>query len=172
MTEALYISFALGIGAVSAVQVSMLASLGRTRGPTEAAWISMLATFIGLALILAARALADDRPQLPSPFDNVAVFGAVVLAGGWALVISLRGLQPSFAFAGIPGIIYIVAAGFLAPRIGIALYVAAVTAGTLFGSVLLDHVGAFGNETQRVGGLRLLGVATLLLGVLLLRGGR
>ena len=169
MTEALYISLALAVGVGSALQVGMLASLGRMRGPTEAAWVSMLASIIGLTLVLGIRALAGNRPELPSPFDNLAVFAAVTLAACWALTVSLRGLNPYFGFAGIPGVIYVVAAGFLAPRVGIALYATAVTAGTLAGAVLLDHIGAFGNEMQRLSLTRLLGIAALLLGVLLVR---
>jgi len=170
MTQAIYIGAALLIGFGSAVQVGMIGSLGRQRGAFEATLISMLASVLGLAAFLVIRALRSEPPQLPSPMNEPLVY--VVLGGvaTVALVVSMRGLQPYLSAAGLFGFLYVVSAAFLAPRIGIALYVSAVTAGTLIGSVALDHLGAFGAEMQRVTLVRGLGLLALILGVVLVRG--
>ncbi len=63
-------------------------------------------------------------------------------------------------------------AGWLAPKIGIALFSATVTVGTLAGSVLLDHYGAFGADVQRATLVRVVGLMALFLGVVLVRSGR
>ena len=169
MTQAIYIGAALLIGFGSAVQVGMIGSLGRQRGTFEATLISMLASVLGLAAFLVIRALRSEPPQLPSPMNEPLVY--VVLGGvaTVALVVSMRGLQPYLSAAGLFGFLYVVSAAFLAPRIGIALYVSAVTAGTLIGSVALDHLGAFGAEMQRVTLVRGLGLLALILGVVLVR---
>jgi len=170
MTQAIYIGAALLVGFGSAVQVGMIGSLGRQRGTFEATLISMLASVLGLAAFLVIRALRSEPPQLPSPMNEPLVY--VVLGGvaTVALVVSMRGLQPYLSAAGLFGFLYVVSAAFLAPRIGIALYVSAVTAGTLIGSVALDHLGAFGAEMQRVTLVRGLGLLALILGVVLVRG--
>ncbi len=172
MAQLLYLAVALLIGLGSAVQVGMLANIGRLRGPMEATWISLLATLGGVGLIFAIRSLRADRPELPSPFDNLFVFGAIGIGAGIALGVSLRGLSPYLAITGLFGFSYLMAAGILVPRIGIALFVSAVTAGTLLGSVALDHVGAFGADVHRLSFLKLLGVMVLFAGVALVRSGR
>jgi uncharacterized membrane protein YdcZ (DUF606 family) len=172
MTQALYILTAVAIGLGAAVQVSMVASLGRLRGPVEATWISLLATVAGVALVFAVRSLRSDPPGLPSPFDSALLFAAIAAGAGFAMIVSLRGLETYLALTGLFGFAYLMSAGYLAPRIGIALFASAVTAGTLFGSVLLDHVGAFGGEVQRINLLRVIGVLALFAGVLLVRGAR
>ncbi len=172
MTQALYIAAALLIGAGSAVQVGMIGSLGRQRGAFEATLISMLASILGLAGFLVLRSLRDDPPNLPSPLDEPLIYFAFAVVATAGLVVSMRGLQPYLATAGLFGFLYVVSAAFLAPRVGIALYVSAVTAGTLIGSVALDHVGAFGADVQRATLLRGFGLAALILGVVLVRSGR
>jgi transporter family-2 protein len=67
---------------------------------------------------------------------------------------------------------YLVAAAYLAPRIGVGLFLAGVIAGQLGGGVLLDHVGAFGVAARPVDAVRILGVVALLAGVVLVRGFR
>ena len=172
MTQALYILLALTIGLGAAVQTGMIAALGRSKGPTEATWISLLATLSIVALALGVRALRADPPSLPSPFSGALIFVAISAVGASALAVSLKGVSPYLALTGFFGFAYLVSAAFLAPRIGIALFAGAVTAGTLLGSVALDHIGAFGADVQRVSLLRGLGLAALIVGVVLVRSSR
>ncbi|MPZ49865.1 MAG: hypothetical protein GEU75_11340 [Dehalococcoidia bacterium] len=172
MTIVFLATVALVIGLGSAVQVGLVASLGRERGPVEAAWINVLGTFSGMALVFGIQSLRGNPPNLPSPFDNPLVFVAIALASVFALATSMRGLEVYLGIAGAFGFMYLVGAGYLAPRLGVALFASAVTAGTLIGSVVLDHYGFLGTDVHRVNVLRIFGLMFLVLGVVLVRGNR
>ena len=172
MTVTLYMLAALVIGASGAVQISMLAALGRDRGPTEAAWVSILGSLVGMALLLAARAARGDAPLLPAPLDRLLPQLLIFAISGALLALSVRGVEPYFAIIGLFGVAYIVGAAVIVPEIGIALFFGAVTAGGLAGALTLDHAGAFGAEPQHVTALRLAGIAVLMIGVVLVRAGR
>ncbi len=170
MVEALSLLAALAIGFGAAVQTSMLGAMGRARGPAEAAWLSVLTTACGLAVILGARALRGDPPMLPAPLDRAWVYIAAALATAAGIAVGLRGLNPSFAVSGLFGLAFIVGAATLAPRIGIALFISAAIAGQLLGAMTMDQIGAFGAAVHTVTPMRLVGGALLLLGVVLVRG--
>lgn len=162
----------MAIGFGSAVQTGLIGSLARNRGPTEAAWVSLLATLCGLAVIFSARAIAGNPANLPAPLNGLTPFAIIAVLGGMAMIVSMRGVGPHYAITGLFGFAYLVAAGFLAPRLGIALFASAVTAGTLIGSVALDHIGAFGLDAQRVSVMKLMGLFALIFGVILVRTSR
>ena len=172
MTQFLYVVMAMAVGVGSAVQVGLVGQMGRLRGPEEATWISVLGTVTGMALLFSVQSLRNDTPNLPSPFDTLAPFVAIAVLAAAALAIGVRGLDPYMAIAGVFGLLYLFGASFLAPRVGIALFVGAVTAGTLVASVGLDHFGAFGGVVQRISVVRVVGLVALLAGVMLLRSGR
>jgi transporter family-2 protein len=172
MTHFLYVFLAMMIGIGSAVQIGFIGQLGRLRGPTEASWVSAIGTVTGIAVIFAIQSLRHDPPSLPSPFNTAAPFAAIAVLMAAALTVGVRGLDPYFALAGLFGLTYLFGAGYLAPRIGIALFAGATTAGTLIGALALDHFGAFGGVVQRISMVRIVGVVTLLAGVVLLRSGR
>jgi transporter family-2 protein len=65
---------------------------------------------------------------------------------------------------------YLFAASFLAPRLGVGPFMAAIIAGQLVAGVALDHVGAFGAAPRPVDLPRLLGIVALIAGVILIRG--
>jgi uncharacterized membrane protein YdcZ (DUF606 family) len=172
MTVLLLALAALLVGLGAAVQLGMVSQMGRLRGPTEAAWINVLATFFGMALVFGVQTLRGHSPNLPSPFDNAYVFAGVAAAAAFAIAVSTRGLAPYLGIAGVFGFTYLMGAGYLAPRIGIALFASAVTAGTLIGSVALDHYGAFGGEIHRISAMRVSGLLLLVAGVVLVRSSR
>ena len=172
MTQVLYILMAMGVGVGSALQIGLVGQMGRLRGPTEAAWISVLGTLTAMALLFAIQSVRQETPNLPAPFNTVAPFAAAALLAGSALVAGIRGIDAYLAIAGVFGLLYLFGASFLAPRIGIALFVGGVTAGTLMSSVALDHFGAFGGVVQRVSVVRIAGLVALLAGVMLIRSGR
>lgn len=172
MSDAFWIAVVVSLGVTQALQVSLLGAMNRLRGPAEAAFVSILGTFFGLTLALTVRGLQGERPALPAPFDQPAVTGAVALATGTLLLLGLRGLPWGFVFTGLLAMPYLLAASFLAPRIGVGLFLAALITGQLGGGVLLDHLGAFGAATRPVDAVRILGVVVLLAGVMLVRGFR
>lgn len=172
MTVTLYMLVALLIGLGGSAQISMIGALGRDRGPTEAAWVSILGSVAGVAFVLAVRAARGDAPLLPSPLDRATVLALLGALTAALLFFSLRGVEPYYAIIGVFGVTFIVGAAFLVPEIGIARFFGAVTAGTLMGALVLDDIGAFGAEPQPVTALSIGGVALLLVGVVLVRAGR
>ena len=170
MTQVLYILLAVIAGFGSALQTGLIGQLSRARGPIEAAFISALVSAGGLALVLSARAVKGTQPSLPAPFDNILIYLAIMVLMLTAAAFAIRGVPTYLGFTGALGFFYLFSAAFVAPRIGIALFAAAITAGTMVASVALDHYGAFGATAQRIDGLRVLGVIALMAGVLLIRG--
>jgi transporter family-2 protein len=67
---------------------------------------------------------------------------------------------------------YLLAASYLAPKIGVGLFAAASITGTLGGGVLLDQLGLFGAAVRTIDAVRVLGIALLIAGVVLVRGFR
>ena len=170
MSDALWIAVVVGLGITQALQVSLLGAMGRVRGPSEAAFVSILGTFVGLTLALTYRGVRGNRPLLPSPFDNPVAMGLLSLATGVILLLAMRGLPGGFIVTGLLAMPYLLAASFLAPRIGVGLFLAALITGQLSGGVLLDQVGALGGATRPIDAVRIVGCLLLLAGVFLVRG--
>ncbi len=169
MKEAIYLVVAAALGFGSAFQVSLLTAMGRERGSTEAAWVSLLASVTGAATILSIRALRGDAPILPGPFDRWALVAAVGCVAAASLALSLRGLPLYYGITGLFGMAFLVTAPVITPTLGIGLFVSATLAGQLVGAVWLDHIGALGAEEHPIDPVRLAGVAALFLGVILIR---
>ncbi len=166
----LLISLALGVGITSALQIAMIGGIARERGGFEATWISMLASLAGMAGVMLVSAVAGRQPLLAAPFDRPAIFGmfgAVMLA---ALLLASRGITPYLALTGFLPVPYLLAASFIAPRIGLGVFLGSIIAGQLIGGLLLDHVGAFGAAPRHIDPVRLVGALVLVLGVILIRG--
>lgn len=172
MSDAFWIVVVVALGVAQALQVALLGAISRARGPAEAAFISVLGTVAGLALALSLRGTFGSPIVLPDPFDHPAVVGVVAVTAAALLALVLRGLPAGYAVTGMGAVPFLLSASFLAPRIGIGLFLAAFVAGQIGGGVLLDHVGAFGSTVRSVDAPRLLGVAALLVGVVLVRGVR
>jgi Putative inner membrane exporter, YdcZ len=172
VSDAVWIAIVVTLGITQALQIALLAAMNRARGPAEAAYISILGTLAGLTLALTIRSLTGSRPALPAPFDHPALIGAVALASGTLLALGLRGLPLAYAVTGLTAVPYLLAASYLAPKIGVGLFLAALIAGQLGGGVVLDHFGVLGTATRPIDLIRVLGIAALLTGVVLVRGFR
>ena len=172
MSDALWIVVVVGLGITQALQVSLLGAMGRVRGPSEAAFVSILGTFVGLTAALTIRGARGERPLLPAPFDNPAVMGVLSFCAGAILLLALQGLPGGFLITGLLALPYLLVASFLAPRIGVGLFLAALITGQLTGGLLLDQFGFLGGATRPVDALRILGCLMLLGGVVLVRGFR
>ncbi len=169
MTHNAYVLLSIMVGLGAATQLAMLGAMGRERGAYEATWISIVGTIGGLAIVLVVRSFRGDSPNLPAPLDSSWPFALVVALCAVALVISMRGLSPYLALCGLFATAYLLSVGFAAPRIGVALFLGAATAGTLFGSAVYDHVGAFGSEAHPTTLLRAGGIGVIFLGVVMVR---
>ncbi len=64
---------------------------------------------------------------------------------------------------------FIVVSTWLAPRLGVALTLATILVGQLTAALVLDHYGLLAGNVIKVSPARLLGVALLLTGIVLLR---
>ena len=79
---------------------------------------------------------------------------------------------PWYAWVGgLYGAIFVVAATWGVPRLGVATTITLMVAGQLIISLILDHVGVFGVPRSPVNLTRLAGVALVIGGVLLVRKG-
>lgn len=172
MSNALWIAFVIFLGVTQALQVALLGAMNRSRGPSEAAYLSIVGTVAGLSAVLALRGYAGARPALPAPFDQPIVPGIIAVVSGVLLVMVMQGLPGLYAVTGVLAVPYLVAASYLAPKLGVGLFLAALIAGQLGGGVVFDQIGAFGGAVRPVDAARLVGVAALLAGVVLVRGFR
>ena len=165
MIQVFYIALAILSGAGIAMQASMLGAIGTARTPAAAVWISLLATVVGLTSFVIYRS-ATSSIGLPPPFDRPYVMIAFAIAATVALAFSARDIEWYYVLTGLMPI------PFLAPRLGVGLYISAAIAGQLTAAVLLDHIGAFGGNLIRADYVRIAGIAALMTGVVLIRGFR
>ena len=137
---------ALGAGISVAVQQVLNGSLRSSLN--SPAWAGF-ASYLGGLLTMIAVLLAM-REQMPS----------------WKLVTA----TPWWAWSGgVLGGIFILLVILLLPSLGAATLLALVVAGQMSAAVIMDHFGAFGLSTQPVSVSRLLGVALVIAGVVLIK---
>lgn len=82
---------------------------------------------------------------------------------------STRALPVWAWWGGLYGAVFVVAAAYAVPRLGVASTIVLMVAGQLALSLLLDHLGAFGVPARPVNLGRLAGVAMVIGGVMLVR---
>ncbi|MDQ3125750.1 MAG: DMT family transporter [Pseudomonadota bacterium] len=84
-------------------------------------------------------------------------------------VAAARGLPWYIWIGGLYGAIFVVAAAWGVPRLGVALTITLMVAGQLLVGLVLDHFGAFGQPQHPISLGRVAGVALVLAGVLMVR---
>ncbi len=112
------------------------------------------------------------------------VYGALIsfVAGGIALFayclvsgVPLGNVRRAFELpwyywlGGVLGGFYVFAIIVLAPRLGVAVTIALTVAGQMIFSLVIDHFGMMGMPVHPVNGWRVVGVAAIIAGVVLLR---
>ena len=132
-------------GGATALQAPINARLaGAAASPVNAALVSFA---VGTAALAVAATFLQARPDI----------GAV------------RNL-PWYAWTGgLFGAIFVVAAAWGVPRLGVALTITLMVAGQLLIGLVLDHFGAFGMPQQPMNFGRLAGVALVIAGVVMVR---
>jgi transporter family-2 protein len=123
--------------------------------------------------------VANLRTALASPYWAVLIsyiggtitMVLVVLAAREPMITSHAIAKSSTLswIGGVFGVIYIVVAILLIPRLGAATVLALLVTGQLLASILFDHLGLFGLPKQPVDAARIAGAAMLIGGVLLIR---
>ena len=144
-TILLYLA-ALGAGISVSVQQVLNGSLRASlNSPAWAGFFSYLGGLLTMIVVLVA-----FREQIPS----------------WKLMAS----TPWWAWSGgILGGVFILLVILLLPSLGAATLLALVVAGQMSAAVVMDHFGAFGLTQHSVSISRLLGVALIIAGVVLIK---
>jgi transporter family-2 protein len=142
----LLLLLALAAGVLLPVQAGVNAQLRSAVGsPLTAALVSFL---VGTAGLVTAGVI------LRAP---MALRAAWTVTPGWYWV------------GGLIGALYVVATIVLAPRLGAATMTAAIVAGQMIASLLLDQYGLLGFPIHAISGLRVLGAALVIVGVILVQ---
>lgn len=162
------IAIAVVVGLASALQTAMLGALGRGRAPAEAAWVSLLGSVVGISAVMLIRTVRGDS-LMPPPLDRAWPYLGVLFVGGVVLALSMRGVPWYLGVAGMGGVIFLATAAFLVPRLGVALFFGATTAGSVVGALLLDQMGAFGATPTPASVARVGGMALIMVGVVVAR---
>ena len=141
--------------------------------------------FSMIAVVLAVGATALQAPTnaklmtaVGSPGNAAFVSFAVGTAALGILAMAMQA-RPDIAAAralpwyiwigGLYGAIFVVAAAWGVPRLGVALTITLMVAGQLLVGLLLDHFGAFGDPRSPISLGRAAGVALVIAGVLMVR---
>ncbi|HYC97415.1 DMT family transporter [Brevundimonas sp.] len=143
------------------------------------------ALFSMVAVVLAGGATALQAPTnaklmgaVGSPVNAALVSFAVGTAalGLAALILQARPdiaatrALPWYAWVGgLYGAVFVVAAAWGVPRLGVALTITLMVAGQLLIGMILDHFGAFGMPAQPISWGRAAGVALVIAGVVMVR---
>jgi transporter family-2 protein len=125
---------------------------------------------------------APTNAMLARPFNSPVNAAFVSFAVGTLVllvaVLALRvrpdwgGVQalPWYAWlGGAYGAVFVVAAAFAAPRLGVASTITLMIAGQLVAGMLVDHFGGFGIAPRPINLTRILGVGLVFAGVILVR---
>ena len=141
--------------------------------------LAMLAVVLGgAATALQAPTNAKLMGAVGSPVNAAFVSFAVGTAalGVLALVLQVRPdiaasrALPWYAWVGgLYGAIFVVAAAWGVPRLGVATTIILMVAGQLLLSVVLDHFGAMGMPKQPISLGRVAGICLVIAGVLMVR---
>ncbi len=142
----LFLLLAVLAGTLLPVQAGMNVQLRTGLGhPLAASLISFLVGSLGLAAVVV-------LVRVPVPV------GAAWARGAWWHWVG-----------GLLGAAYILATVVVAPRLGAATLIAALVAGQMIASLVVDHFGWVGFAQHAVTPMRLAGAALVVLGVVLVR---
>ena len=136
----------------------------------------ILAIIIGALMPFQAGLNAELTRQLKHPYlgallslsiGAIAVSVLVLFNGGFGELRRLSQTPPHLFLGGILGAIFVGSSLYLIPRMGATALIGAFITGQLIGSVLIDHFGFLGLNSQPVSFTRLLGVFLLFAGLFL-----
>jgi transporter family-2 protein len=141
--------------------------------------LAMIAVVLGgAATALQAPTNAKMMTAVGSPVNAAFVSFAVGTAALGILAVIMQTKPDMAAARGLPwyawvgglyGAIFVVAAAWGVPRLGVATTIILMVAGQLLLSVVLDHIGAMGMPKQPISWGRVAGVVMVLGGVLMVR---
>lgn len=101
---------------------------------------------------------------------GVVVLVTILLASGHRTSANAFASLPWYAWlGGVYGAVYVAAAAFAAPKIGLASFITIGIAGQLLTALWLDHSGSLGLDREPISLVRVGGVLMVLAGVFLVR---
>jgi transporter family-2 protein len=139
------IAIACGLlaGALQGIQPAVNATLARyVHHPLQASWISFTIGFCFIALVCLGMGIFPPRFQ-----------GTLSSLPWWGWT------------GGLIGAVMVTCSLLLAPYTGAANWVALIVAGQVLSTLLLDHFGLFGFAMHPINGMRIVGAALLIAGV-------
>lgn len=137
---------ALVAGAAVPFQAGSNAALGRLLG--HPLWATLVSLLVSVLMVLPALWV------MRAPMPQVA---ALTQAPWWAWI------------GGVAGVAYITAALILTPRLGAAGFIVCVIAGQVLSSLIIDQWGLMGLPARPVNTLRVVGVALIVIGMLVVQ---
>ena len=144
----------------AAYAVMALVTLAGAATALQAPIIARLATAVGSAVNAALVSFA---------VGTVALIGLTLVLQVRPDLAAARALPWYAWIGGLCGVIFVIAATWGVPRLGVATTITLMVAGQLLLGLVLDHFGAFGAPRQPVNLMRVVGVAMVIGGVLLVR---
>ena len=170
MENAGWTALAALMGVSLALQSALMGAAGRERGPVEAVYVSLVLTTGGVAVGILLLQAGLGEVDLPRPLREPWLPAAVVVVTGGAFLRAMRDLAPIYALMGLLGLVFMLGAPTVVPEVGVALFVAGTTTGSLVTALIFDHWGWFGSHVRRVNVSRAAGVVLLIAGVILIAG--
>lgn len=140
-------------------------------------WPHLMAALVGASLTVQAGMNATVRAAVGSPVlaaivnfvVGLAALACVAVASGARWTPGSAATVPAWAwFGGLLGAVYVAAYIVLVPRLGAVTLIALTIAGQMIAALAVDHFGIIGFPQSPVTPARLLGVALLVAGVLLI----
>ena len=105
--------------------------------------------------------------------------GFVALLAAWGISLTMRSAGPDLSnlgglpvwvwIGGVLGTVYVLAALWSVPKVGVLTVVAAAVFGQLMAALVMDAIGAFGLEAREISPTRILAVVMVLGGLVLSR---
>jgi len=145
-SQLIFVLLAVVAGALLPIQAGLNVQLGKSvHQPIFAAFASFLVGSLGLFVYL------------------------LILKFDFTTISQAKTVSPVVWVAGLLGAFYVAAVIILAPKLGTALTFSLIVTGQMVISLILDHYGLLGLPIKTINWQRLLGVAFLITGVLLIR---
>ncbi len=170
--DALLIAVGFGCGALAVIAIAMVAAVGRQRGGEEATWLHLLILVMTMTVVVGVAARRGSQPGFERPIHTVSAVGALGATCGALALASFRGLEWYYLLSGVISTGYFVLATWLLVRASLALFFASTTLGTVFGSLVMDQIGAFGAPEHALTIPRAAGALLVVAGVVMVRTGK
>lgn len=170
--DVLLIAVGAASGLLAAIAIAMVAAVGRQRGGEEATWLHLLIGVAMLAGVVGVAAWRGSRPGFQRPLHSLPAIGTLAVTCGALALASFRGLEWYYLLSGVISTAIFLMVTWLLVRVSLALYIASNTLGMVFGSLVVDQLGAFGAPEHDLTLPRVAGAVLVVVGVAWVRTGK